>query len=226
MTPYYEQGGIEIYHGDAREIAPLLQYDAVISDPPYKNNTDSTRFTGGLSPKIQRKRGHGRSDWRVSGYDEPFDPTLWAKAGWVVLWGYHHFADQLAPGTVLVWLKRAPHLLGTFLSDCELAWRKGGEGVYAHVREFSPPERLKEARRGGKCVHPNQKPLSLMEWSIKMSGTPRDRVILDPFMGSGTTLVAAKNLFRRAIGIETHERHCETAAKRLEQNVLDFGATA
>jgi site-specific DNA-methyltransferase (adenine-specific) len=203
VRPYYEQAGITIYHCDWREVDWNLAECAIISDPPYKNNTDSTRFSGGQSPNIARNKqaDPGRRDWQVKGYDKDFDPSPWMKAEWCVLWGYHHFASALPKGTVLVWLKREPHLLGTFLSDCELAWRKGGEGVYAHCQAFSPPERMREASRGGKCVHPNQKPLALMEWSIRRSGAPRHAVIFDPFMGSGTTLVAAKNLYHRAIGI-------------------------
>jgi DNA modification methylase len=72
------------------------------------------------------------------------------------------------------------------------------------------------------AVHPTQKPEAVMRWCIKLSGT--QGTILDPFMGSGTTLVAAKNLGRKAIGVEIEERYCEIAVKRLAQEVFNFDA--
>lgn len=233
VKPHYEDSasGIVIYHGDAREIAPRLTYDAVVSDPPYGMawNTDSTRFSGGgdhLNRNRQRKRGlvTGRSDYRaVHGDSETFDPSPWLGVMWCVLFGYHHFAQTLPPGSVLVWVKRDFGLEGTFLSDAELAWKKGGCGVYVHHETFYPSSRLQEAA-SLKAVHPTQKPVGLMRWAIERSGAPETAVILDPFTGSGTTLVAAKQLGRRAIGIEIEERYCEIAAERLRQSVLNFDA--
>lgn len=218
MKPYYEDPHITLWHG----VAPDLEYDAVISDPPYGMNwnTDSTRFSGGQAEN-NRYRGQGREDYGgVRGDAEAFDPTPWISPEWVVLFGYHHFASRLPVGTVLVWLKRSDDLLGTFLSDCELAWRKGGHGVYAFRKQFPPPSRMAELGGVARCEHPTQKPVALMEWCIAKSGAPREAVILDPFAGLGTTLVAAKNLGRKAIGIEIQERYCEIAARRFLQGVL------
>lgn len=228
MKPYYEAGGVTIYHGDCRAIMPGLTFDAVVSDPPYGMNadTDSRRFSGGYFGESGRaiRRGTGRAWDAIVGDDAPFDPSEFLDAPHVVLWGMHHFAQRLPVGTVLVWIKRADELFGTFLSDAELAWRKGGHGVYCHRKQFPPPSRGAEAF--GKPAHPTQKPLSLMRWSIERSGAPSSAVILDPFMGSGTTLVAAKELGRRAIGIEIEERYCEIAAKRLDGcAVLPFTET-
>ena len=78
-------------------------------------------------------------------------------------------------------------------------------------------------RRGDDDLcHPTQKPVGLMRWCMTLPWTDADQTILDPFMGSGTTLRAAKDLGRRAIGIEIEERYCEIAARRLEQAVLPF----
>ena len=218
-TPYYQDDSCTIYHGDCREIAPTLGKDfALVSDPPYGMawDTDSTRFTGG---EERHKREMGREDWGVVvGDDAPFDPAPWLDYPAVVLWGYQHFAPHVPTGTVLVWLKRADHLFGSFLSDCELAWRKGGYGVYAHRKQFPPPSRMAEAF--GECAHPTQKPVSLMRWCIERAGS--ELPVLDPFMGSGTTLRAAKDIGRSAVGIEIEERYCEVAAKRLAQGVLPW----
>lgn len=222
--PYYSSGGIDLYLGDCYAIMPALAWDAVVSDPPYGMAwpADSRRFSGGyFGAEGRAKRGAGRQWGAIIGDDQPFDPSPFLDAPNVVLWGMHHFARRLPVGTVLVWIKRADDLFGTFLSDAELAWRKGGHGVYCHRKQFPPPSRGAEAF--GEPAHPTQKPLSLMRWSIERSGAPAGARILDPFAGSGTTLVAAKELGRRAVGIEIDERYAEIAARRLEAcSVLPF----
>jgi DNA modification methylase len=220
MKPYYEdtKAGIVIYNADCRDVLPgLASVDAVVSDPPYgmKWDTDSTRFTGGA---LSIKRGDGRKDWGVvKGDAQAFDPEPWLHFPKVILWGANHFASRLPVGTTLVWIKKPDALFGTFLSDCEIAWMKGGHGVYAFRKNFPPPSRMAEG--DGECLHPTQKPLALMGWCIQKVSHPGE-TILDPFMGSGTTLRAAKDLGRRCIGIEIEERYCEIAAKRLAQEVL------
>lgn len=132
----------------------------------------------------------------------------------VVFFGFQHFCNKLMPGSVLVWLKRYDDGFGSFLSDADLAWMKGGCGVYCK-RDMS--------LQGESAIraHPTQKPLPLMEWVITQACEITD-VILDPYMGSGTTLIAAKKLGHKAIGIEIEEKYCEIAAKRLSQEVFDF----
>lgn len=215
LTPYYEHGGITIYHGDCMEILPTLPDGAIVSDPPYgmDNNCDYTRFTMGPN-------GHGGSSSRkykpVHGDDKDFDPSPWLRYGEVILFGFNHFVSRLPVGTTLVWLKRFDGGFGSFLSDAEIAWMKGGHGVYC----FRDTSLLAETNI--RC-HPTQKPVPLMSWCIQKVTS---QTILDPYMGSGTTLVAAKNLGRRAIGIEIEEKYCEIAAKRLSQEVFDFEVTA
>lgn len=126
MRPYYQDDHVTIYHGDCREVAPSLgRNHAIISDPPYgmKWNTDSTRFTGG-----NRVRGSGIAPRPIAGDNEPFDPSDWMPYPHVALFGANHFARSLPIGTWLVWVKKHAHLYGTFLSDAELAWEKGGMG--------------------------------------------------------------------------------------------------
>jgi site-specific DNA-methyltransferase (adenine-specific) len=207
MKPYYSEDGITIYHGDCREILPEVWFgvDTLISDPPYgmDYDTNGNRFTLG-----------GRSLPPVHGDGKPFDPEPWSGFRWSVLWGFNHFPARLASGGCLVWLKRTEPAFGKFLSDAEVAWNKNGCGVYV----YSDHKHAISCRR----THPTEKPIGLMRWSIERSGSPLESTVLDPFMGSGTTLVAAKELSRRAIGIEIEERYCEIAAKRLSQGVLQL----
>jgi hypothetical protein len=138
------------------------------------------------------------------------------------LWGVNHFAERVPRGTWLVWLKKPAARYGTFLSDAEVAWMKGGHGIYA--REFQW-EGLNRAEERGDHWHPTQKPVAIMRWCIEV-GADSTLPIVDPFCGSGPTLQAAKSLQRSAIGIEIEERYCEIAAKRCRQEVLDFGGSA
>ena len=207
MTPYYEHSGIAIYHGDSREIATALDGEyAVVSDPPYgiSFDTDYRRFTSGFGVPLTNHAP-------VSGDTEPFDPSPWLAYPNVILWGANCYSDRLPMGSWLIWDKRFKN--GTaFLADGEAAWEKGGHGVYIFSvvsQGFIRPQPIQ---------HPTQKPESLMQWCISRTAYRLD--ILDPFMGSGSTLVAAKTLGRKAIGIEIEERYCEIAAKRLAQEVL------
>jgi site-specific DNA-methyltransferase (adenine-specific) len=209
-------GDCTLYLGDCAAIAPSLDRACrVVSDPPYGMdwNTDSTRFTGG-----QHKRGEGRADWGdIKGDAEPFDPAPWLEFKSTVLWGANHYFQRLPVGKTLVWLKKPPHLYGTFLSDCEVGWASGGHGVFAHFRQFPPPSRMAE-NDGVNVAHPTQKPLSLMRWCIEEFAAGPGPV-LDPFMGSGTTGVAAVGLGRHFIGIERDPAHFAVACRRIAEAV-------
>ena len=215
--PYYSHGGIVIYHGDCRDILPHVTADVVVTDPPYGMNwpCDNRRFCGGSVESQARRPKNPRHYPPVVGDDQPFDPSPWMGFSGVVLWGANHYGQRLPVGTTLVWIKRLDPAFGSFLSDAEVAWMKGGHGVYCY-RDLS--------MQGDTTTrtHPTQKPVPLMRWCI---GLMPEGVILDPFMGSGTTLVAAKQLGRKAIGIEIEERYCEIAVKRLQQEVLPFVAS-
>lgn len=221
MKPYYEDSLVTLYHGDCRDVLPSLAPDClVVSDPPYgmNYNTDSRRFSGGAGG--DKRYGSGSAARPIANDAEPFDPAPFLDFPSVVLWGFNHFAARVPVGTVLVWVKKKEHRLGSFLSDAELAWVKGGCGVY--VRYVPGDGRWDLAEGDLARAHPAQKPLAVMTWSIEAAGA--EGVILDPFAGVGTTLRAAKNLGRSAIGIEIEERYCEVAAQRLSQEVLDLGA--
>jgi site-specific DNA-methyltransferase (adenine-specific) len=223
VTPYYDDGQITIFHADCRDVLPELPRNlAVVSDPPYgmNYNTDSRRFAGGANGA--KRYGQGSAERPIAGDQEPFDPSPFLDFPSVLMWGYNHWAQRVPVGTVLVWLKKREHRFGTFLSDAEVAWMKGGHGVYA---KYFPGDGRWDLAEGTGRVHPAQKPIALMSWCITKSAAD-DAVILDPFMGSGTTLRAAKDLGRKAIGIELEERYCERAVMRLQQAVLPFDLTA
>ena len=216
MKPYYEHAGITIYHGDCREILPTLPDGAIVSDPPYGMKWDASTKVRGFFPGDKRIRASAKVKWEPIAEDnKPFDPSFMLSRKEVILWGFNHFPQHLTKGTALVWLKRYDDGFGSFLSDAEIAWMNKGCGVYCK-RDVSMQG--KSSTR----VHPAQKPVDLLQWCI---GFVDAQTILDPFMGSGTTLVAAKNLSRKAVGIEIEERYCEIAAKRLSQEVFDFAGS-
>jgi DNA modification methylase len=202
-------GRARLVLGDCRDILPTLgKVDAVVTDPPYGMNwnTDSTRFSGGGSD------GHVRP--AIIGDDAPFDPAhILALDVPTVLWGCNHYSQRLPAGQTLIWLKQNPRSFGAFLSDAELAWSNGGNGVWAFYRPRSIATAVMEG--GGRVAHPTQKPVAVMQWSL--SFTPKANVVLDPYMGSGTTGVACAREGRDFIGIELDPAHFETACRRIEQ---------
>jgi site-specific DNA-methyltransferase (adenine-specific) len=202
--------GVTLYLGDCHDIvATLPKAGAVVSDPPYGMNwdTDSTRYSGGRRGHRTR-RMEGRSDWGlVVNDDRAFDPSPWTMFDQVILWGCNHFAHSLPVGTTLVWIKRFDPAFGSFLSDAELAWMKGGYGVYCR-RDLSMNHSTGTARE-----HPTQKPVGIMRWCIEKT----EGVVIDPFMGSGTTGVAAVNLGRQFIGIEIEPNYFDIACRRIEK---------
>jgi DNA modification methylase len=208
-----------LYCADCLTLLPL-EADAIISDPPYGMDwdTDSTRFSGGSV-----KRGVGRDNYGTVLQDNaPFDPSPWLCYPVCVLFGANHFAQRLPVGTTLVWVKKEPHLWGTFLSDAEVAWMKGGTGVYLHLRSFPPPARVVD--RGGDSknpagIHPTQKPVSLMAWCMERANVPAGATVLDPYMGSGTTGVACARTHRNFIGVEIDPKHFENAVRRIQREI-------
>ncbi len=213
MKPYYEHAGITIYHGDCREVLPTLEFDVLLSDPPY-----------GIShPTNYAERGRGNlapcTDYApVFADDDPFDPMHLMTPAQTILWGANYYADKLAPVSGwLVWNKERPHELDQ--ATAELAWTNCVKGVRVFNHLWNGMMRASE--NDAPLVHPRQKTVALMQWALSLrrilSGT-----ICDPNRGRGSNLVATKNLGRRAIGIEIEEKYCEIAAKRLSQEVFDF----
>ncbi len=196
-------GDATLYLGDCLEILPSLgKVDAVVTDPPYGMawNGKVTRGKNGTG-KQGPTRNYGET---ITNDDRQFDPFPWLHYSQVIMFGFQHFNDRLPPGTVLVWLKRYDSGFGSFLSDADIAWMKGGCGVYC-FRDLSLQGDSNNRR------HPTEKPVPLMRWCIeKTTGTVRD-----PFMGSGTTGVACANLGRKFEGIEIEEKYFDIACRRI-----------
>ena len=197
-TPYYDEGGITIYHADCRDILPHLpKVDLVLTDPPY-----------GLGSKLEGGNW-GQRVGLASAWDVLFDDVdLILKSGTnTIIWGGNYYQLPLTR-CWLGWIKR--DAVPT-VASLELAWTSfdaPSKYIDCTIAQTNP-------ERNG---HPTIKPYKVMQWCIRQAN--QEGTILDPFMGSGTTLVAAKDLGRRAIGIEIEEKYCEIAVRRLAQEVL------
>ena len=204
MTPYYQDDACTIYHGDCREIIPQLSFDVIVTDPPY-----------GISYA-------GYNHGTVAGdTDDEAARWLLTNTGPMVVFGINHFPEALpSRGAWSCWDKRTNEKADKmFGSPFELIWTSGDDQPGKMYRIMHGG--VVNADGGGvKRQHPTQKPVTLMVRVIADWADPG--VILDPFMGSGTTLRAAKDLGRKAIGIELDRKYCDIAVKRLAQEVLDF----
>ncbi len=228
MTPYYQDDAVTIYHGDCREIMPSLAFDVILSDPPYgiaatTMNASRGRGKGAASKGANNAITYSKDYPPIHGDDKPFDPShLLARGVPTILFGGNHFGDKLpASPTWFVWDKLdglvSERTVGfNDQADCELIWTNlGGPARLFHQRWMgamkSGVDQMTPRR------HPTEKPVELLR---RLVGLCPAGVIVDPYMGSGSTLRAAKDLGRQAIGIEYEERYCEIAAKRMGQEVL------
>ncbi len=218
-TPFYDDGRCRIFHGDALEILPAVlahrrsRY-VLVTDPPY-----------GIAYKTSMHRGV-QYPTGIEG-----DADTAARDAVLALWGERPaivFGSPKAPpipdpvNATLIWSKP-----GSGMGDLALPWKPDWELIYVRGREWENPQGRESSVLTfplrvyrGSLVHPHEKPIELMRKLVRYC--PADAVIVDPFMGSGTTIRAAKDEGREAIGIEVEERYCQHAAQRLGQEVL-FG---
>jgi DNA modification methylase len=232
MTPYYEASGITIYHGDCREVMPGLSADHVITDPPFEAEAHT------LHRRVLRGEGLTKEPLPFDPIDEATRAAVADRIGhqtnrWVLTfcqieasqtWRAAYEAGGLVYRRTCIWVK--PDGMPQYSGDRPgmgyetlvamhapgaSKWNGGGRhGVFSFYK----------GDNGGRPnEHPTTKPGPLMRELVRLFTDPGD-LILDPFMGSGTTLRAAKDLGRRAIGIEINERYCEVAARRMSQEVL------
>jgi DNA modification methylase len=206
MDPYFTDGNITIYCGDARELIDSLTFDVIVTDPPYGVNWKPDKRTTQGVPVI------GDHDDELAGWvcNLPY-PRL--------VFGASHFPRHLPePGQWVCWDKRvsenADRMPG---APFEMAWSTFH--TYDTMIRVQHGGAVNDDKRGRQRVHPTQKPERLMRHILNQ--TPAG-IVLDPFMGSGTTLRAAQDLGRTAIGIEIDEQYCEHAVERLAQQVLPW----
>lgn len=228
MKPYYEHGGITIYHGDCREILPTLpKVDLVLTDPPFSETTHS-------NAKSNRGKGYGVKaiDFKAIDFKavrDIFEQCSEVCDRWLISFmDWRHIAalelDCPSPWEFVrfgVWVKTNP--MPQISADRPA---NGWDGI-AYLHNTVTKKFWKGGGNHGNWIgpvitdglHPTQKPIELISTMIQRFTDPGD-LLVDLFLGSGTTIRAAKDLGRRAIGIEIEERYAEIAAKRLEQEVL------
>lgn len=237
---------VRLYLGDSREIPPVLDGVLVIvTDPPYgQSQNTNVRGAGGLRnvtppgcgsraiANVQRARKaagglHSSGiavEWPdgIIGDDDSFVPGYWLDiAPRCLFWGAHRFADRLPPGSWLVWDK-VPTGKIRDQGDGEAAWISGEQRPLRIFRLLWDGVCVGSAARdevtaGQQRVHPTQKPVVLMEWCIRQMAVPDDHTIFDPFMGAGSTGVAAVHLGHPFVGIEIVPQYFETACRRISE---------
>jgi len=216
--PYYQDSVVTLYCADCKNILPLLpKVDLVLTDPPYGIGT--ARHFGNKSTRQSKRNGftiYEHSDWDESLPDPELMVLVLTAGTTQIIWGANHFANLLPPSSGwLVWDKMQRDFS---FSDGELAWTNFPISVRKFKWRWMGMLQEKAGRDKEERSHLTQKPVTLMKWCI---GLVKDaNLILDPFCGSGTTLVAAKQLGRKAIGVEISEAYCKIAVERLKQEIL------
>lgn len=201
MTPYYQDDLVTLYHGDCRDLLPSVEADVVVTDPPYGLSFRDAMWDAERPDWLPEARRLARV---VVFTTAPLTMFLYPEPDWVACWARPASNSRTPTGGFNHW---TPVL------------------IYGRVKFPTDLLSLHAIANASEdwIDHPTPKPVKLMTWLVEHSSFPTDTV-LDPFAGSGTTLVAAKNLGRRAIGIEIEERYCELAAKRCSQEVLGLVA--
>ena len=208
--PYYTDDHVVIYHADCRQIlADMPRVDLVLTDPPYGLDVGKHPHAGARLNPMR----YGVNEWDAAIDQSLFDAVVQA-APQAIIWGGNYYQTPRASGW-LVWDKCINPGLGH--AHCELAYTT----LPVAVRQFTYLWTGYWQEAGFKRQHREhltEKPIPLLKWCISLAKNVK--LVLDPFMGSGTTLRAAKDLGLHAIGIEIEERYCEIAAKRMSQQVL------
>ena len=253
--PYYSDDYVTLYHGDCREIAEWLDADVVVTDPPYGQGyiSHGVAMTSHADRARGDYNGRHRPAKSIAG-DATTEARDAALDSWgdrpAIVFGSLLIAPPRNAKHTAVYVKPLDagslSAFGTLRRDLEGIWFCGsrrpgwgdqvvsGRGLLpAHQRPptvmrssvFPTAARLAGTPSGvaARAGHPHAKPLDVLE---ELIGHCPPGTVADPFAGSGSTLVAAKRLGRRAVGVELEERYCEIAAKRLAQGVLDFGAVS
>ena len=219
LAPYYADDDVTLYHGDCREITDWVTADVLVSDPPYGRGWKQGRVKKGRSdahPGIANDHDTTTRDAAL---------TMWGTRRCAVVFGDLMLSPPV--GTKLVGVYRKPPdsggrgAMGGFRRDVEAIYLIGpwSSALGGRSSLLTTGARLQGTQNGtaGRYAHPHAKPVDVMETLI--AACPPG-VVADPFAGGGSTLVAARNQGRRAIGVELEERYCEAIVRRLAQDVL------
>lgn len=213
MKPYYVDDFVTIYNADCRDVLPTLSRARLgFADPPY-----GVGMGYGAAYDDDAGAAHTEMTTASLAMLRAITEVTLLTPGIRNLWSFPR------PTWVLGWFKPGSTRrsdLGGF-NEWEPVLMYGKHRIYNDAKRL--PDVANHAKYEGK--HPCPKPMNLLQWLIDATTEVGDTVI-DPFLGSGTTAIAAKNLGRKAVGIEIEERYCEIAARRLDQGVLDFGDVA
>lgn len=219
MKPYYEQDGITIYHGDCREVLPRITGPAsLVTDPPYGIGWNRATWDDDPDKYPALMRWLVKEGQRLGGWCFVFQAMLncdrwheWFPPGYRIFAACKNFAQIRPSGVWHSW-------------DPVIFWNSGPNSGpnSGHVNRDYHVGNVAGVF-GKKIAHPSPRPIDTMRHIVQLAA-PCNGVEVDPFAGSGTTLLACKQTNRRAIGIEMEERYCEIAAKRLSQSVLPIYA--
>lgn len=215
-APYYEADGIALYHGDCLEVTEWLAADVLVTDPPY----------GMAYQSGSRHETHDRIAGDESVALRDAAPSVWGDRP-AIVFGTWRAPRPAGTRTVGVWDKTDG--IGPGMGNLSMPFGSSHEEFYLLGPWTLTGKRRGSVIRTAVCMggpngvvsrsgHPTAKPVQLME--LLVEACPPASVIADPFAGSGSTLIAARNLGRRAIGVEIEERYCELIAKRLAQGVI------
>lgn len=216
MNPYYQDDHVTLYHGDCFGVLDRLTGDVLVSDVPYGIDYRSNQRRQTLARSIAGDKDTTARDRVLEWWGHK--PAL--------IFGTWRIPRPAATRQLLVWDTKGALGMGAL----DLPWKPSHQEIYVlgkgftgrrttDVLTYAPVQSLGYKGR----THPHEKPVSLM---LALIDKCPPGVVLDPFAGSGSTLVAAKQIGRKSVGVEYDEAHCETAAKRLQQGVLDFGGAA
>lgn len=216
VKPYYQDDAVVIYHGDCREIWQAISQpvDLVLTDPPYGINYQSAwRVKWDRKMKITGDERY--PTWIFTALQPSVAMFVWCR------WEQLFIIPR--PRSFIAWDK-GNHSMGDLKHEFGRRWEACAFYPGPEHRFLSRPADVLRVDRvcAERLIHPNEKPVEAMTPLIK---SHPGNVILDPFMGSGPTLRAAKDLGRKAIGIEIEEKYCEIAARRMSQEVLALTET-
>src|SRR5215475_10449122 len=201
-----------VYCCDWQTVSALLpRHAAVVTDPPYRVGTAGFDYT-----KARRRPSHW--DHNYVGMDQPFDPTPWLGFPEVILFGANYYWDQLPAGGAWCCWDKTEGTAPSHFAPCEWIWlsRPGPPLYFPHLQRGGMRRGEENWVHLPQKLHPAQKPIALLTFLVQQTTAP---VVIDPYMGSGTTLAACVRLGRPCIGVELDPTYFAVACQRLQQEV-------